>query len=459
MPRGSRLFLPLIVAALCAPGVLSAAPSDSMAMQLIARLPMYSSVYPCGDTDHDGKPEIWATRTHEGICVAEHAGGSSFDTTMLPILGAGAWYLGDADRDGLSDIVTGGDNWTRVWEARDSWSFPDTLVWEVYNYCGSGQHSMYIDLDCDSALEIATHDISPTKRRILRECTGDNSFTEVAAMGPDPRAQMYGQMAFCPDLDGDGLPEAVEGGQEWLFFHESPANDSPVCIAALELVESGGHVTGCAAAPDMDRNGKDEVVVTSRSRMQGTRIRIYEAFANDSFEVVWTDWVDGGTYGSQTTAVGDVDGDGVPEFGVSVAGWVIIYRATGPGEYEMMWRHGVERSGFNIYDVTGDGRAEIIYCGIYETLVWSWLEVGVEERERAALDAVQVRPSVVSRGGVVRLDGLADETSVVLLDASGRVVRVTSGSVVQTRGLSVGMYFLRMTAGRSVVLKKLLVVE
>ncbi len=39
------------------------------------------------------------------------------------------------------------------------------------------------------------------------------------------------------------------------------------------------------------------------------------------------------------------------------------------------------------------------------------------------------------------------------------VVRVSSGDKVQTRGLSVGMYFLRVTAGRSAVLRKLLVVE
>jgi len=442
---------------------------DSWNMTVIASLfcMPYPSV-PCADADRDGRQEfyasIWLGPDIWAKCAIEHIGDNRFDTTEIAMpLWTGPEGIGDADRDGLSELILHGQ-YLYLFESPDSFSLPTRCVWVESIEQSGAYHPSVVDLDADSAREIVIglEQGGPW----LYECTGDNQY-EHKCNFPPLRLE-YPICAQCPDMDRDGRVELAVGFSRGLLaFYESVANDSVAFRDTIRLL-SGTINCWCQAvtpAPDLDHDGRPEVLASCFSLNQGmSTLAVLESPCDDSFEIVWADTVAGGDQ-SASISIGDIHGDSTLEFAVADGASVRLYRCIGNDQYECTWES--DSTGpYNhtrLYDINSDGRDELIQDYRDSVLIREWLSSGAEERMAERLKQVEVQPSVVRGSGVVHVTGLPQSAGVDVVDASGRVIASGSSDdssfVLGTLDLKAGAYFIRIRLGNQSVVRKVLVVD
>jgi len=125
-----------------------------------------------------------------------------------------------------------------------------------------------------------------------------------------------------------------------------------------------------AALADLDQDGREEVIGNLKADTARTEWRVLER-SGSSFELVQrlrnpTDQERPDTVRSApNAATGDFDGDGQQDLlvGDRDGNW-IVYEATGDGSMEVAWTHETDRFAadkrFAVGDVTGDGRPEFV---------------------------------------------------------------------------------------------------
>ena len=192
----------------------------------------------------------------------------------------------------------------------------------------------------------------------------------------------YGYPAIA-DMDGDGLAEVLIGGQ--IFDHEGTLVTStgaygigdvgldPISVVAdmdddgeLELVGGGavyerdgslvwwdGGSDGLPAIGDFDGDGLPEVVRTGNGTLRMT---------DDDGTLLFSSSLPGGGRGGPPT-VADFDGDDEPEIGVAASYYYIVFEADG----SVLWQSSVidtssNITGSSVFDFEGDGRAEVVYA-------------------------------------------------------------------------------------------------
>ena len=454
---------------------------DSAEMRLFARLgPATGYALVAGDADRNGRPELYANKKGApGLVVFEHRVGNRFDTLYVPGAFGRLWCIGDADGDGRDELLTQFSAHPyyvgpALYKVRDAGRFPDSLVWADSTMIGMEQSRLCAihDLDGDSLFEVSAPVGSVSVvlmefARVLFEYRGGNRYDSIATLvievGPDRFVSPTQQICITDDLDGNGRPELCGGTLNgWLSIWESVADDLFVCVyAELAAPDWGGVVTGAAAGPDIDRDGRPEVFFSALTD-EGWVLMMYEAFGIGTFERVWQTTMSGGDKWSDSRlAVGDLDGDSVPELVATTGSHVLVYKCAGNDSFHLWWRHEAEGIEVTVYDINGDGRNELIFEHDNGIEVWKYGSIGVAEHERRRLAAVSVEPSVVRVGASVRLVGLPEAAGVSLLDVTGRVVRASEvrGEYLATRGLGAGTYFLRVESGPHAVHHKLLVVD
>jgi len=438
--------------------------ADSWGMVIVADLPYFPN-YPatCGDADHDSRRELYLRADPDPwpVCVLEHAGGNTFDTFRLTYGDAISECIGDIDRDGLTDLVMR-QCWysaLAVYESPDSHSLPTTVVWaETLN--NQPGYAAITDLDVDSAREI-TFDDEMHFRVAIYECVGDNRYARKAMLRTGSEGYNYPTQSL--DMDGDGVPElAVGRDRGLLYLYESVGDDTFAFLDSIRLLSGTINCwTGKpVAAPDMDGNGRTEIIVSTYWWNQGLLVvSIIEAVADDSFAVIWADSM---MVGDETSvALGNIDGDSTLEFAVATGRSVLLYRCVGLGRYECFWQCDSAAAVVALYDINSDGRDELIqdYWYGHRTLIWEWLPVGVEERVAEKLRQINIRPSVVRSRGVVQMSGMPPLAEAEVVDASGRVVnRPASGEWRPTYGVA-GTFFIRIRLGNQSIVRKVLVVD
>src|SRR5512141_1068166 len=96
-----------------------AAPADSYALRTIANLPFYPILrLVTADADHDRTPEFYVYNSYESLRVVEHIRGNQFQSRLRPFSnGWFCWAVGDADRDGKTDLVIQDQFRFRVFES------------------------------------------------------------------------------------------------------------------------------------------------------------------------------------------------------------------------------------------------------------------------------------------------------------------------------------------------------
>ena len=182
-------------------------------MRVIAELPYCIHGRPCcGDADHDGRPEFYAVGAGGGHAL-EHIGGNQFDATLV----IPGWTLlsdiGDADRDGKTDLlIQQPATRLRIFESPDSWSLPTNEVWvDLIEYMSCFAHAVFADLDQDSATEILVSDRPGSRVRIYENVADDSyelktsiwhvakGFCELNDLDRDGRREL----AICHDASGE----------------------------------------------------------------------------------------------------------------------------------------------------------------------------------------------------------------------------------------------------------------
>ena len=424
---------------------------DSRDMTVIAHIDSAYPNYavPSGDADHSGTPEAYLYY-RDTVRIVEYVSGSGFIKRNLGVTadnGVISWALGDVDRDGKSDLVVRYSSGSepvslRVYESRSPSELPDTLVWKLVPAPTIDRLASAItDLDADSAREVM---VMIREDAVLYECVGDNAYERKAVLDG-------GFPARTCDMDLDGKPElpATDTFWETVAFIEAVGNDSFATVGRAATPGIDGKITAATGAPDLDGDGRPELVVVRRNAGGVITLAVFEATADDSFQCAWTRTFNGGSLYLQVLALGDVDGDSTPEIAVSDGLHARLFRCTGPDQYEQFWHLDYyPYSALGLCDMNLDGRAELILdAGGYGTDIREWLPVGVEERAAEALCRVEVQPSVVRSGEAVQITGRPSLSQVEVVDASGRIVATPASGVWRPASSVPGTYFIRIRLG------------
>jgi hypothetical protein len=412
----------------------------------IARIAHFSHClsenFPCGDANHNGRPEVYGTSYYpESLVAYEWQSGDSFNRIAGRAQVHGVWDFGDGDGDGLMEVIGQPQGGTAViWESPTPDSIPCDSVWGV-SHEGSGNYvyPRFIDLDQDGHKELAMSDGCIW----LYENTGDSQYAFVCVLSDSPPAVVgyYGDFDV-GDLDCDSLMDLVTGSyQNYVTVFEATGNDNEYRMAARCTISTSVNFS-VAVSNDMDRNGWPEFIVLGKDHPVGDesgqpppsdvpgKVMVFEATSQGHYHEVWEEAVEVAFLGWPNISSGDIDGDHVDEFGVGTGGSCLLYKCNGPGFYSQIWANHNCNAFVKLYDVNCDGRAEIIFdegdsCSIYEDTTGL---VGVAEfsRLRPPLQ-VNVQPTIARLGAPVMFSGMPDGSAIAIRSLDGRLVRRTQG--------------------------------
>ena len=179
------------------------------------------------------------------------------------------------------------------------------------------------------------------------------------------------------DLDGDGLPEIAAGSMAYKVNIVSTTNPALNSITLMSQCEPfTGIGDGATAFVDMDLDGQLDVVVLRRNPSSPTSP--YGAGSIALF--IWnprtgkvlhdnaiTDIPANGTWGGPAIPlIADMDGDGVPDIGVSAYNVLRTYKYDkATRTIKLMWNlptsDGSASTGITLFDFNLDGKAELVY--------------------------------------------------------------------------------------------------
>ncbi|HEX2059721.1 MAG TPA: FG-GAP-like repeat-containing protein [Thermoanaerobaculia bacterium] len=253
-----------------------------------------------GNVDADAKDEIlYATSVYAGSVTILH--GDTMQTSTL----TGLDYLeqllvGDADGDGVNEVITGNNQWGDIAGHRAT---DGVLLWNIHN----PEHG----------------------------CMG-------LAVG---------------DVDGDGGAEVV-WGSGWTSSGKDALFVGSATTETIEWTSPDLDGAFSVATGDLDGDGRLELVVASArsdSGYRGAEIEIFDARTGISKGLVphaqqfWSD--------AQGIAIGQLDADPAKE--IAVAGSQTIYVIDGVTR-QLDWYSGASMAGMAVANVDGDAMDEII---------------------------------------------------------------------------------------------------
>jgi hypothetical protein len=309
------------------------------------------------------------------------------------------------------------------------------------------------------------------------ESAGDNQYALIDTF------HFYG---YCTqgfgDFDNDGKIELVGGdlsGNYWIY--ESPADNTYECVYQGYLPT--GNIFDCFSVPDMDGDGKVEFVVKGYS-IASAEIHafILEAIADNTYEIIKTFTLPGGDYYGGWSDVGDVDGDGFPEIALEALQSVFLIKTAGNDSF-YLWQSLPGSAGGSsvvVFDLDGNGFAEIIICGALHTHIYEYESTDVEEIGQSitppGLRSLQIHPNPFrNRLNITWQPGGAawqmEEISLKIYDICGRLIRVfptdqSTNSLINTvswdgtnssgQYMSPGVYFVCLENDESCLIKKII---
>ncbi len=234
--------------------------------------------------------------------------------------------MGDADADGLFELLGGLGQTSFIYEATQLGGFPEHIVWiDSSNFWAA----RYADLDQDGRMEIIGR--RGDLWQVL-ENTGDNRFEKVADL-PNPTAGS--NLTGVPhveiaDYDGDGALELLFGDYDGDIVLYEAVDDNrfrQTWSDSLPLMDTIDFLT----SGDFDGNGRTDFAVASHSDPALNQeheldarhwlVRVYSATGNDRYAVIWQQRFLGFQPPKDFDAglgCGDLDNDGRDELIVSV---------------------------------------------------------------------------------------------------------------------------------------------
>jgi subtilisin family serine protease len=333
-------------------------------------LPMGRFVADTTDFDQNDFPEVVMSTYDERLSfgpveIYEFNGGffvkkDSIETANILI----PKDIADTDGDGNLELLVSVNDSTWVLEQGSANSFPNQIRFTDFGR----QHfpANFSDTDNDGELELVSKNF---RNYLIFEREGDAWRLQDSLEDVSPN--YIGSVAprsFTDDFDGDGNAETVFGDFDGdLLIYEYVDGEYQLSyLNTTDLTKSASYLT----AGDFDGDGQQELfVATHTSLLRNSdfeydppywQLRILKAVANDSFEVVWEDYLyDIDTEGFNAATAGNIDLDIADElvFTTFPRTYAIDYEN---GEYGMRWFfYGAIGTHHFIHDFDRNGIGEI----------------------------------------------------------------------------------------------------
>jgi hypothetical protein len=440
-----------------------AAEGDTFPLAMIGSVE-YSEAYTIafGDTDHDGANELALTNLAYFYRIWEHQGDNVYTLVASGTSDSYTYAMGDLDQDGRGEIIGQTSGHLQVFESVDAFSHPSELVWSspyLSNFTG---HTTIGDTDRDGRMEII-HSVNSgagsTSHLAIFENTGDNAFAQVfdgLVTGPSATGEKV-----IADLDGDGnLEIALCGIIGWLHVFESPSDNVWVLTAREWTGLSNAY--DLEGGRDTDGNGKREMFVLGTLLTDSTALAttvVYESLSDNSYAKVASLSPDSGTQAGNTLC--NLDGVGPDEYLMRSGPGVRIFRATGPGNWQLVGTAYGVGGGLYSFDLNQNGLPEVVWP-YYTTRIFEYSGTPTDSNgatwHPAKLDIV---PNPFGGRATLRFaPGAGAAARLAVFDIRGRIVErstveVSGASVLwQPRDLPAGVYLVRLEDGKGRVLAR-----
>jgi hypothetical protein len=244
--------------------------------------------------------------------------------------------IADLDGDGRPEVIASGSTGFFAFRGDTGAPYWTSSAGSTRNICGGV--GVY-DLNGDGLPEIVQGS------QVLNGQTGAPLFTGAYGAGTGYSGSTYASFGVAADIDLDGVLEVVVGNALY-----SPTG---------QVIWYNGQTDGFVAVGNFDSDPYGEIVVTTYPG----RVRLQD---NDG-TVLWSGTYTGSTVGPPTVA--DFDSDGKAEIGVAGNGVYVVIDTDGT----QLWSRAINdySSGFTgsaVFDFEGDGEAEVVFAD--ENDVW-----------------------------------------------------------------------------------------
>lgn len=349
-----------------------------------------NTLAPAGDVDGDGVPDLLVGGPSADVGMSNNGAAavlSGFDGSLIYRLigskdggefGSAVAGVGDMNGDGWDDfavaakreeVIPTSYGKVRVFSGYDAgilFEFEAGLGVDLYGYglCSPG------DLNGDFIPDLVIGSFYPFTLHFLSGADGSEFFT-VSDVGPTARA--------LGDVNLDGVPDIGTEDHEHAYVLSG--------VDGAVLLQFPGYSTEFAnlqieAVGDLNGDGYPELVLGCSPLTFGSTefgfVKVFSGY-DGSLVFQYQEETEGDNFGLQVAGLGDVDGDGLPD-------WIVGADATGyPGEdagavwifsghdggivNHLYGRHGGDRMGWavsGIGDLDLDGRNDVIISSKYE---------------------------------------------------------------------------------------------
>jgi len=314
---------------------------------------------PAGDSDHDGRQELYFDEDilPETLNIWEAWGSNSFQPVVTEDV-CHPTALGDVDQDGLSDLLCEGRGRAFLLESETPAACPSRPVWQEPLGGFPGIRGYFEDADQDGNQEMWIVPNDPDQVEVW-ENRGDDSYVPVALLA---EPGMNTAMVAFGDFDGDRFTEiVVVGAVNEVFVWENTGDDTYDLVSAFTITDVFN--LRVAAARGLDGDGKAEFVIGGTGSFFGHQVSIFEAKGDNTYATAWEIQGNGATIDT-LVAVGDVDGDGVEEFVVTIPKVTPIYKAFGDNDFRLVGEVPFRSDqGIQLADLNGNGVDELVFNG------------------------------------------------------------------------------------------------
>lgn len=201
----------------------------------------------------------------------------------------------------------------------------------------------------------------------LRTAAGSFAAPVRYPVGPDPWGLSAG------DVDGDGGLDLVVATPHALPIQANTVSDSggvailrqdparPGRFLGSSWLDTGGMAEDVATA-DFDGDGRADLVVADGVKVNGRALWLRQSPAGPGAFLAPVSLPVGSGRGSEDVAVGDVDGDGLPDVVLAAGSGVAVFHRRTAGGFASVsiLAAGINAVGVAIGDLDGDGRPDIV---------------------------------------------------------------------------------------------------
>jgi hypothetical protein len=271
------------------------------------------------DISGDGKPEILVTNYDDGSVsiFRNNSAPGSFSFSAKTDIATGAnpesLAVGDLDGNGTADLVvtnSGGTSITVFTNKAGSGGGTDYSNPTTIGYGGTPMGITLGDLDGDGKPDIIVSNIMSNNLSVFRNTGGGGILS--FALNINYPAFLSPQQISVADLDGDGKPELIAGGNQTISISKN--NSTPGNISFSPAVSTGSVADVFTAIADLDGDGKPDIAAAAQFSNAAYVLKNESTVGNilldnDQFYKVGNNPTD--------IAIADFDGDGKPDLVLS----------------------------------------------------------------------------------------------------------------------------------------------